>query len=90
MECFQGRLLDAEGQVWFESVNVCLETRTAPDGSEGWSGYFEAPTVSGVISGEVFRLVLDNGRAQDVEVEYVEAVAPHTARVLIRSVDLPR
>ena len=90
MECFQGMLLDREGQVRFASVNVCLETRTAPDGTEVWSGYFEAPTVSGVISGGVFRMVLDDGRAQDIEVEYVEAVAPHAARVLIQSVGLPR
>jgi hypothetical protein len=34
-------------------------------------------------------LVLDDGRAQDVEVEYVEAVAPHAARVLIQSIGLP-
>jgi len=90
MECFQSMLLDPEGHVRFESVNVCLETRTAPDGTEVWSGYFEPPTVSGVISGGVFRLVLDDGRAQDIEVEYVEAVAPHAARVLIQSVGLPR
>jgi hypothetical protein len=51
MECFQSMLLDPEGQVRFESVNVCLETRTALDGTEVWSGYFEPPTVSGVISG---------------------------------------
>jgi hypothetical protein len=89
MECFRSILLDPEGQARFESLDVCLETRPAPDGSEVWSGYFEPPTVSGVISGGVFRLVLDDGRAQDVEVEYVEAVAPHAARVLIQSVGLP-
>ena len=89
MDCFRSMLLGPEGQVRFESVNVCLETRPAPDGSEVWSGYFEPPTVSGVISGGVFRLVLDDGRAQDVEIKYVEAVAPHAARVLIQSVGLP-
>jgi len=82
-------LLDPEGQVRSESVNVCLETRPAPDGGEVWSGYFEPPTVSGGVSGGGFRLVLDDGRAQDVEVQYVEAVAPQAARVLIQSVGLP-
>ena len=89
MDCFRSTFLDPEGQVRFESLDVCLETRPAPDGSEVWSGYFEPPTVSGVISGGIFRLVLDDGRAQDVEVEYVEAVAPRAARVLIQSVGLP-
>jgi hypothetical protein len=51
MECFRSILLDPEGQARFESLNVCLETHTAPDGTEFWSGYFEPPTVSGVISG---------------------------------------
>ena len=64
MECFRSILLDPEGQARFESLDVCLETRTAPDGTEFWSGYFEPPTVSGVISGGVFRLVLDDGRAR--------------------------
>ena len=87
MECFRSRLLDPEGQVRFESLDVCLETRTAPDGTEVWSGYFEPPSVSGVISGGVFRLVLDDGRAQDVEVQYVEAVVPevHVADPVHRS-----
>ena len=61
MECFQSMLLDPDGQVRFESVNVCRETRTTPDGTEVWSGYFEPPTVSGLISGRVFRLVLNDG-----------------------------
>ena len=88
MDLIQGTLLDPQGQALFEALNVSLETRTLDD-NEFWSGYFEPPSVSGVISGETFRLVLDDGRSQDILIEYVEAVSPHASRVLFRTADLP-
>jgi hypothetical protein len=88
MDLIQGTLLDPQGQALFEALTVSLETRTLDD-AEFWSGYFEPPSATGVISGETFRLVLDDGRAQDVLIEYVEALAPHASRMLFRTADLP-
>jgi hypothetical protein len=82
----QGMLLDPKGQVRFDSLGICIDSSAGRDGKEAWSGYFEPPSMSGVISGERFRLVLDDGRTQEIEIEYVESVAPQSARVLFRSV----
>jgi hypothetical protein len=43
-----------------------------------------------VISGETFRLVLDDGRAQDILIEYVEALSPHACRMLFKSAGVPQ
>src|SRR4051812_42611375 len=88
MDLIQGTLLDPRGQALFEALNVCLETH-ALDDTEFWFGYFEPPSASSMISGETFRLVLDDGRAQDILIEYVEALAPHTSRMLFKTADLP-
>jgi hypothetical protein len=84
MDLIQGTLLDRQGQALFEALNVSLETHTLDD-TEFWSGYFEPPSASSVISGETFRLVLDDGRAQDILIEYVEALSPHACRILFKS-----
>jgi hypothetical protein len=88
MDLIQGTLLDPKGQALFEALTVSLETRTLDD-AEFWSGYFEPPNASSVISGETFRLVLEDGRAQDILIEYVEALSPHASRMLFRTADLP-
>ena len=88
MELIQGTLLDPQGQTLFEALNVSLETH-ALDDTEFWSGYFEPPSASSVISGETFRLVLDDGRAQDILIEYVEALSPHASRMLFKTAGLP-
>jgi len=87
MDLIRGRLLDPRGRVRFESLDVWLETHVLDD-TELWTGTFEPPGASGVISGEVFRLVLDDGRAQDVLIEYVEALSPHASRMLFRTAGL--
>ena len=62
----QGTLLDPQGPSPLRGgINVSLESRTLDD-TEFWSGFFEPPSTSGVISGETFRLVLDDGRSQDI------------------------
>ncbi len=63
MDHLRGNLFDIEGQTRFEGLEITIETRTASGGGEEWSGYFEPPTASGLISGKVFRLVLEDGRA---------------------------
>ena len=63
MDHLRGNLFDTAGQTRFEGLEITIETRTASGGGEEWSGYFEPPTASGLISGEVFRLVLEDGRA---------------------------
>ena len=88
MDLIQGTLLDRQGQALFEALNVSLETH-ALDDTEFWSGYFEPPSASSVISGKTFRLVLDDGRAQDILIEYVEALSPHASRMLFKTAGLP-
>jgi hypothetical protein len=87
MEHIQGTLLDPQGQALFE-VLVSLETHTLDD-TEFWTGYFEPPSASSVISGGTFRLVLDDGRAQDILIEYVEPLSPHASRMLFKTAGLP-
>jgi len=88
MDLIQGTLLDPQGRALFEGLNVSLETHTLDD-AEFWCGYFEPPSASSVISGETFRLVLDDGRAQDILIEYVEALSPHACRMLFKTAGLP-
>jgi hypothetical protein len=88
MDLVQGTLLDRQGRALFEGLNVSLETQTRDD-TEFWSGSFEPPSASSVISGETFRLVLDDGRAQDILIEYVEALSPHATRMLFKTAGLP-
>jgi hypothetical protein len=90
MDRSQGKLLDPEGRTRFETIDVNVESHTISEGAETWSGYFELPTASGVIAGETFRLVLEDGRAQDILIEFVEAVDPHTPRVLFTTAGLPQ
>jgi len=85
MNLFPGTLLDPQGRTLLEGLNVSLEIHSAPDGTEVWSGCFEPPSVSGVISGKTFRLVLEDGRTEDILIEYVEAVTPHASRVLFKT-----
>ncbi|MBV8229626.1 MAG: hypothetical protein JO329_06545 [Planctomycetaceae bacterium] len=82
MDYLRGNLFDTEGQTRFEGLEIIIETRTAPGGGEEWSGYFEPPTASGLISGKVFRLVLEDGRARDIEIKAVEATGSGRARIL--------
>jgi hypothetical protein len=82
MDHLRGNLFDTEGQTRFEGLEITIETRTASGGGEEWSGYFEPPTASGLISGEVFRLVLEDGRARDIEIKGVQAVGHGRARIL--------
>ena len=42
-----------------------------------------------MIAGETFRLVLEDGRAEDILIEMIEAVDPHTPRVLFATVGTP-
>jgi len=88
VDLIQGTLLDPQGQTLFESLTVSLETRTF-DETEIWTGYFEPPSASSLISGAVLRLVLDDGRAQDILIEYVEAISPHASRMLFRTAGPP-
>jgi hypothetical protein len=84
MDHIQGTLLDTLGQPVLESIDVSLEIHRL-DQAEFWTGCFEPLSVRGIISGETFRLVLDDGRARDVLIEYVEALTPHASRVLFKS-----
>ena len=68
-----------------EGLNISLETHSLPDGPEVWTGYFEPSSVSSVISGEIFRLRLEDGRTQDILIEYVEPLTPQATRVLFRT-----
>jgi hypothetical protein len=88
MDLVQGTLLDTQGRTFFEALNVSLETHTLDD-TEFWSGSFEPPNATSIISGETFRLVLDDGRAQDILIEYVEPVSPHAARMLFKTAGVP-
>ena len=85
MNLVQGTLLDPQGGVLLEGLNIALETHSLPDGPEVWTGYFEPSSVSSMISGGTFRLVLDGGRTQDILIEYVEALTPQATRVLFRT-----
>ena len=89
MDQSRGMLLDPEGRTRYERIDVCFESRPTAGDAEAWSGYFELPTASGVIAGETFRLVLEDGRAQDILIEMVEAVDRHTPRVLFATAGTP-
>jgi len=71
MDHLRGKLLDTQGHTRFEHLDVSLEPLVTPEGGATWSGCFEPPTASALVSGETFRLVLDDGRAQDIEVKGV-------------------
>ena len=88
MDQSRGMLLDTEGRTRFEGIDVCFEFRPTPGDAEAWSGYFELPTASGVIAGETFRLVLEDGRAQDILIEMGEPV-DRTPRVLFATAGTP-
>ena len=88
MDLIQGTLLDPQGRALFGGLSVALEPHILDD-TEFWTGSFEPPSASGVISGEVFRLVLDDGRAQDILIEYVESLSPHAARMLFKTAGSP-
>ena len=78
MDQSRGMHLDTEGRTRFEGIDVCFTSRTTPGDAEAWSGYSSPPTASGVIAGETFRLVLEDGRAQDILIEMIR-----------RSIDTP-
>jgi hypothetical protein len=82
MDQLRGKLLDSQGQARFEGLEIFIESRATPDGGQEWSGYFEPPTASGLIAGEAFRLVFDDGRARDVEIKGVEPGSHGRTRVL--------
>ena len=85
MESFHGTLLSLEGQTLFDHIGIHFQSHTTPDGSEVWSGYFELPTARGVITGERFRLVLEDGREREIMVDSVEP--PRPPRVLFETTD---
>jgi hypothetical protein len=73
MDPFRGKLLDPQGRTRFEDLDISIVARTAPGGVEEWTGYFEPPPASSLIAGGTFRLVLEDGRARDIEIKGVEA-----------------
>jgi hypothetical protein len=77
-----GTLLDPQGQTRFEHLDVYIASNTPPNGSGAWVGYFDPPHASGVITGETFRLVLDDGRAGDILIQGVRSKSTHTPRVV--------
>ena len=89
MDQSRGMILDTEGRTRFEGIDVCFESRPTPGDTEAWSGYFELPTASGMIAGETFRLVLEDGRTQDILIEMIEALDRHTPRVLFATAGTP-
>ena len=88
MELIQGMLLDPQGQALFEASMSPLKPTSSMTPSSG-PAISSRPSASGVISGETFRLVLDDGRAQHILIEYVEALSPHASRLLFKSTSLP-
>jgi hypothetical protein len=88
MDQSRGMLLDPEGRTRFERIDVCFVSRPTPQDAEAVAGYFELPNARGVIAGETFRLVLEDGRAQDILIEMVEPV-DRTPRVLFATAGTP-
>lgn len=82
MDHVQGRLLDPRGRTRFEGLDVYLDARPTPGGGEAWSGYFDPPTASGLLSGTALRLVLEDGCAGDIVIQGVQPEARHRPRVL--------
>jgi hypothetical protein len=77
-----GTLLDPQGRTRLEDLDIYVAAQALPDGGGGWVGYFDPPSASGLITGETFRLILDDGRAGDILIQGVRARSRHAARVL--------
>lgn len=78
MDHVHGRLIDLQGGIRFEG----LAARPAAGGGEAWSGYFDPPTASGLLSGTALRLLLKDGRAGDVVIQGVQPETRNRPRVL--------
>jgi hypothetical protein len=77
-----GTLVDPQGQARFEDLDVFIAAQAMPGGGGGWVGYFDPPSASGLITGETFRLVLDDGRTGDILIQGVRARGRCAARVV--------
>jgi hypothetical protein len=82
MDHVHGRLIDPQGRTSFEGLDVYLDTRPAAGGGEAWSGYFDPPTASGLLSGTALRLVLEDGRAGEIIIQGIQPGTRNRPRVL--------
>lgn len=82
MDHVHGRLIDPQGRTRFEGLDVYLDTCPTVGGGEAWSGYFDPPTASGLLSATALQLVLQDGRAGDIVIQEVRPGARHRPRVL--------
>lgn len=87
MTRIHGTLLDPQGQTRFEDLDVYVASHDLPGGGGGWVGYFDPPDASGLITGETFRLILDDGRAGDILIQGVRAKSEKAPRVLFSADD---
>jgi hypothetical protein len=78
----QGTLLDPRGHTRFENLDIYIATGGLPGGGGAWVGYFDPPTASGLITGETFRLILEDGRTGDILIQGVRSKGEHAARIL--------
>jgi hypothetical protein len=78
----QGTLLDPRGQIRFENLDIYIATGGLPGGGGAWVGYFDPPTASGLITGETFGLILEDGRRGDILIQGVRSKGEHAPRIL--------
>jgi hypothetical protein len=78
----QGTLLDPRGQTRFEKLDIYIATGGLPGGGGAWVGYFDPPTASGLVTGETFHLILEDGRTGEILIQGVRSKGKQSPRIL--------